>query len=334
MDERLINYVKKNLEAGYHRDAVKQALIDAGYSIGEIEEHISLAAGNKIDKRLAEYIIKCLEAGYSIGRIKNALLSAGHGMMTIDRHIEHVLKNNRGVKKKPSQVNKSLIEYISKCLENGFSEDSIKQRLLSAGHEIGLIEKHIGHAMKKNKRRDNKGKAPIILALIALIIISAALYHFSGFGDKSGSQMIIEEMDTEEAMSLLNKALIEKNAKICEQIKDAAIKSTCASNFNPRTDGMLSCDENCSDAKKLNNALINNNQSICLQILNNQTRQNCDSNFQKNNPKGIQICDGICLDRNLMNLALISNNATVCLSINDSITKEQCDSLFNKVGGK
>ena len=57
MDEKLTQYIKRNIEKGHHPDKIRQVLINAGHHPGVVEEHINhvrnIHSGNKQNKKTA-----------------------------------------------------------------------------------------------------------------------------------------------------------------------------------------------------------------------------------------------------------------------------------------
>ena len=218
--------------------------------------------------------------------------------------------------------------------------------LVKAGYNPRVAHQYVAHTInthhsaKKltpthtNADKKRKNHSAIILALVLIAAISYGAYLYlpnlsnQALNDKAenietGAGKVADNADD---LALLNSALIEHDARICENIIDSAIKEQCSGSFAAKNE--TTCDEKCQDEKLLNDAFIKRDAGLCSNIKDNATRENCFNYF--NADKKEVECKGYCKDMNLLNSAIIQGDVNLCMQINDSSVKAQCDQIFKK----
>lgn len=243
-------------------------------------------------------------------------------------------------------MNEQLIQYIKKNLEVGYSQEAIFNALLRGGYDADTSRQHMSfvinqrgyNAAIQNKNvqganvknyetynaKPKSSSAKILTITLIIILISVvAFFYFTNDMKVEGA---IETNEPDYELDLLNKALIEHDPLICEQITDAAVKEQCKKSLLPESNEP--CDEKCEDTNLLNKALIDRDEKECAGIKNKAVKESCISNFNKTQAE--KECNSECQDRNTLNLAIINQDGSLCSQINDSAMKNQCLIMLKK----
>ncbi len=132
-DDELGQYIVASLKSGQDIQAVKKALLDAGYDEDSIGAEL---AELKLADPLADYIKTALEAGQELDVIKNGLIDAGYGPQDVVNKF-----SDMGLAKMDSgRQDMEINDYIRASLGSGMRPGDIKQALQDAGHDPGHID--------------------------------------------------------------------------------------------------------------------------------------------------------------------------------------------------
>src|SRR3989338_6702390 len=250
-----------------------------------------------MNEKLTGYIRKNAERGFSTDMTRQTLLRAGYDANVVEEHMRHAF--GPGIKN-------YLIGYIRKNLEAGYHKDVIKNALLKAGYGINEVEDHIKHILGSHPKTHfidkikldfgTNAEKKLIVALIAIGVIVVSVLSFNYF---FGSDKEIEAPNAglgtvstpEEALNLMNKALIKNDETICDQIGDADLMEQCKNTFAINEP----CDEECENKKMFNLAIIKNNESLCIGIIDEKIKEDGNNIFNKPLVNETEkICDEAC----------------------------------------
>lgn len=186
-----------------------------------------------MNEKLIEYLKKHLESGSDMEKVRQALVNAGHDIKIVEEHMNHILKY------------KKSRDYIKKHIDFGLDIGKARQNLLNAGYDIHIVEEQLRSALENDKNRRHKIKTlklSIAAVILAIIISVAGFYFFSrldnkkvpGFDDlriqETKYQKDLDIFNETADKEILNRALINHDVKICDEIAGDSIKSICRKN--------------------------------------------------------------------------------------------------------
>jgi tetratricopeptide (TPR) repeat protein len=137
---------------------------------------------------LIDYIRKELKKGFSHQDIKKTLVKAGHAVEVIEEHLAHVKEEEQRLKgeikkdekelkqiEREIKIDDRLLAYIKHELAMGHHEEHIKEKLMSVGHELHVIEHHLEHVYEWMTRR-KRIQHMLMMVMIALIVVGGVAY--------------------------------------------------------------------------------------------------------------------------------------------------------------
>ena len=231
-------------------------------------------------------------------------------------------------------MNEELSEYIRRKMERGTDVEELKQALLSAGHEIRVVEEHINHVLKHRKLKEFIKKH---------VEIGTDIHKLRQYLINAGYDIKIIEGHISESLEHKKK---KKNILIIVLIIAIAIlvlgffslKSSYFENVNQKTEIKIneSNNQNIEYQNNLgffNKALVSKDVAFCDKINDSNLNEECKRKFSSNihNETKEKISNESPSDKEskeLLNKALINNNASICLDIADISIKSSCDQLF------
>jgi len=273
MDEKLLNYIKKHLEIGTDIQLVRQALLNAGYYIETVEEHINYAIQSK-DEKLIAFIKKHIDLGTDIDKLKQVLVNAGYHAAVVEEHISNSIKTFKA-KKRKKYILISSIATIALIISVVFAN-----QFISSNKKI----EYAGNTSNYTHQDENLGF--LNEALIKKDVVICDMISDDNLKEVCQSKFLsnisvnVSACDEQcQNATLLNKAIIENNSSVCSDIGSEELRNKCISQFNRTAE--KECDESCQYSRITNKALINQNASICYEISNETIMAQCKQYFNQ-----------------------------------------------------
>ena len=244
MDERIIQYVKRNLDAGYSAEAVMRALIKAGYDRNTAYQYIynTFSSYRDEDKGYPSHAMNTNKKQKSFAKIIFAVL-----IIAIISYGAYIYLPKFAYQILDNKLNDT--EIGAGKIDNNEDLSLLNSALIE--HDSGICEHILDNTIKEQCRS------------------SFALNANETCDNNCQDQ------------KLLNRALIERNSDLCQKIKNKGTKENCMHNFNTAKNNNASCDNSCKDMNLLNLALIEKDDSFCLQINDSSIKIQCQQIFKK-----------------------------------------------------
>lgn len=182
-------------------------------------------------------------------------------------------------------VKLELVQYIEKELRKGLHISAVRKALLDVGHDIHSIEEAILHVQKRGRHHYHLVKYIIPIFLMLVLVLFAVFLREKepefaqdlkeGVTDKLvggvGGEDDILETDTE----ILNRAILNRDPEICNEITDSGVMARCLDTVTPppETEQTAVVDE--ADQSLINQAILLRDSSICLEIQNEDSQNKC-----------------------------------------------------------
>lgn len=232
MNGKIIEYIRKNLKAGYSKEAIMHALLKAGYNINTAEEHIGHALSLKPEKHFVrditqeiasnsdKYLVAALAAMLLITVL---VLSFNYFTDIEEKDITSVRTFYRYDKNESlNLLNKALISNDAAiCGEIGDERLKNECRNIFA-HNESICDEKCENAKILNLAIINNNES-LCMGIINESLRNNCLDNFKGV-KKTAEQACGKECKDKQALNL---ALIKRNESICLQINDSLMKEQC-----------------------------------------------------------------------------------------------------------
>lgn len=224
MNDKLIEWIKTNVEKGHEVHKIRQALLRAGHDIRVVEQHLNHVLKHR---KLKEYIKRHVRIGSDIDRLKQYLLNAGYDINIVEEHVNDALKE----KKNKKRILTTIIAAIS-----------ILILIVGFFYYYSGSNKKTGLEIDESKIAEIKYQKGLEIFNRALISNDTAICDeiedsnlkevckrrfLSNISNETIGGIGNESITVKESKELLNKALISRNASFCLDIKDNTIKIQC-----------------------------------------------------------------------------------------------------------
>lgn len=228
MNQKLVEYIKKNLEVGYTKEAIMQALLRAGYDINAAKSHIAYAINfeDKHDENINKRLI--ISAGIllvvmGVIIVPFVLFYFQFGNKEDSKEVNIV--NSKDIERSNEDLNLlnlALIEHNPTICEN-ITNNNTREQCNSI-----FMDKYINETCDKECQDKKILNQALIRNNISICLgiknkeVKESCINI--FGNKT------EETTCDQAcedIKIMNLAIIEQDIGLCLEINDTFIKSQC-----------------------------------------------------------------------------------------------------------
>ena len=240
MNQKLIDYITRNLKSGYKKEAIMRALLKSGYDINTAQQHINYALNSinpdddnkKINKTKEMHKPKTLLFILFGLVIAAAVLFGVFYHNAENKPVGAGAVDNEGV----NALNDALIQHDESICEK-IKDSSLKQQCKSSFFQYKDNNTCDGECGDKKSLNN------------ALILHDKNLCNnisnqnlkedcVNSFSRSRNAENSTENVCDEQCQdkNLLNSALIGRNSSVCSQINDSSIKKQCLQIFKKEVD--------------------------------------------------------------------------------------------------
>lgn len=236
MNERIIEYIRKNLKAGYSKEAITRALLKAGYDISLVEEQMRYVLGSRPEKHLISDIKHELgsnsERYFIIGLIAVFVILVS--VMGLNYFFDFNVKEKEVSSVKIAQdydaslelFNRALIkndETICDKIGDGNLRNECKSSFM---HNVPVCDEQCQDKKILNSAiiHNNESLCMDIINESIRQDCSNAFYKDTEKAEEECGQNCLDGR-------LLNLALIRNNESVCLEINNTLVKNQCGDMF-------------------------------------------------------------------------------------------------------
>ncbi len=244
MNDKIIEYIRKNLKAGYSKEAITRALLKAGYDISSVEEQMKYVLGSRPEKHfisnIKQEIASNSEKYFIVALVTLLLITVsvlGFNYL-IDRSKEKDITSIRVIhgyneSENLNLFNKALISNdVAICdeIEDDRLKNECRNRFVhneSICDENCENEKILNLAIIKNNES------------LCMDIINESIRQDCSNAFYKDAEKTTEEECGQNCLDgrLLNLALIRNNESICLGINNTSVKTQCEDIFKKEVEG-------------------------------------------------------------------------------------------------
>jgi hypothetical protein len=151
-----------------------------------------------LEHELMRYVKEAMDDGATVEQIRAALLRRGHHQSIVDESIRALQRVDFDIEKASREVVQvqtlhgelyaevmgSMLRYIDEEQKKGFTIKEIREVLISHGHNEGLIDAAIGHAVNDTVFEEKRSPLQRFMFFFAIVLVCLAIVVVAAVADE------------------------------------------------------------------------------------------------------------------------------------------------------